>query len=134
MIVRLPASLSRGSVVEAKYALPRDCPRCKGGARGTVIGHGRRQRNCLSESESEIRVRRGLCRTCGGTITFLPSFLGAYRRYTFPIIESVLQQRHQGRDYGSLLVHLHDSERYPETSTVRRWCKEFARAPTMPAF
>lgn len=134
MIVRLHASLPRGSVAAADYALPRDCPRCKGGACGTVIGHGRRRRACLSESESEIQLRRGLCKVCGGTITFLPSFLGTYRRYTFPIIESAVQHRRQGRDYGSLRIHLYSPDRFPETSTVRRWCREFARAPTTPAY
>lgn len=78
MIVLLKLRPDRGpdALILAEYELPRDCPRCLGtGCRGSVIGHGRRRRTCLDQDGSEAKVRRGLCRACGGTITFLPSDL-----------------------------------------------------------
>ena len=114
--------------------LLRDCPRCsQAGCRGTVIGHGRRRRTCLDRDRSEIEIRRGRCRACGGTITFLPPELRPYRRYSVRIIGTTLRQLRRGVSYADLEVILYDPDRFPDFSTVRRWCRAFPRPPTTAA-
>lgn len=136
MIAFLKASPEVGpeAIATASYPIPRDCPRCsRAGCRSSVIGHGRRDRASQGEHESEIRVRRGLCRACGGTITFLPPSLRPYRRYTVGVIATVVRQRLRGVSYSQLAIVLHNSDVFPDPATVRRWCRDFPRPPTIRA-
>lgn len=122
------------AIATASYPILRDCPRCiRAGCRSSVIGHGRRDRASLGEHGSEIRVRRGLCRACGGTITFLPPTLRPYRRYTVGAIATVVQQCLLGVPYSRLEIVFHNPDVFPDPSTVRRGRREFPRPPTIPA-
>lgn len=95
-----------------------------------MIGHGRRDRTLLDEHRSEIRVRRGLCKACGGTITFLPLTVRPYRRYAVSVIAGVVRQRLRGVPYSRFALVLHNPDVFPHLSTVRRWYRAFPRPPT----
>jgi hypothetical protein len=71
--------------------------------------------------------------TTGGTITFLPPELRPYRRYSVRIIGTTLRQLRRGVSYADLEVILYDPDRFPDFSTVRRWCRAFPRPPTTAA-
>jgi len=84
MIVRLIfseefLSLNRARVERGEYEFPRDCRAC--GEAGAVVGHGRRDRLCHGPGSDRIVVRRGKCRVCERTFTFLPSFAMPRSRY-----------------------------------------------------
>lgn len=108
----------------ATYPIPRDCPRCgRAGNRGTVIGHGRRRRTCLDEVRSSILIRRGWCRSCRGTITFLPRFLRPRGSYALSVMAAA----------NPMSLVLADLDRSPDAATVRRWRSADPRAPTLSA-
>jgi hypothetical protein len=116
------------------YPIPRDCPHCRrAGCHDSIKGHGRRPRTCLDERRSRITIRRGRCRACGVTITFLPPILKPYRRYAVPIIAGVIRQLRSGVHYSDLEIHLFDLDAFPDASTVRRWWRAFPRPPTIAA-
>jgi hypothetical protein len=120
VILKPPPGLGREALVLANYDLPRDCPRCsRAGCHGSVVGHGRRKRTSLDEDLSEIRIRRGRCRACGGTITFLPPSLQPYRRYAVPVIASVVKQRLRAVSYSALKLVLYNPDIFPDLSTVQ---------------
>ena len=56
--------------------LPRRCPVCHD---DTIIGHGRRRRQCHDDQHECIWVRRGICEPCGKTFTILPDWLAPVR-------------------------------------------------------
>jgi len=80
-----------------------------------------------------VRIRRGLCGACGGTITFLPPDLKPHRRYTNRVIGEAVRQSRRGVAYAALVLVLHDPDRFPDPSTFRRWCRAFPRPPTTAA-
>ena len=57
----------------------RRCPVC---SRDDVIGHGRRRKQAHDEHHDWIGIRRGICRACRKTITFLPAFSLPYTHYS----------------------------------------------------
>lgn len=63
----------------AAEVIVRRCPVC---SRDAVIGHGRRRKQAHDEHHDWIRIRRGICRACGKTITFLPVFSLPYTHYS----------------------------------------------------
>src|ERR1700687_5997812 len=72
------------SKLEADWAEPaegiiRRCPICR---RDSVVGHGRRRKQAHDEEHDWITIRRGICRPCGKTITFLPVFSLPYSHYS----------------------------------------------------
>jgi len=76
---------NRERIENGKYEIPRDCACCK--ARGTVIGHGVRDRTCIGPHTDIIFVRRGLCKVCKTTFTFLPPFARPNSRYAIEAIQ-----------------------------------------------
>lgn len=70
---------------------------------------------------------------CGGTITFLPPSLEPYRRYSSRVIGEAVLQTRRGVTYAALDLVLDNPDRFPDPSTVRRWCREFPRPPTTAA-
>jgi hypothetical protein len=59
--------------------LPRRCPVCEN---DTIIGHGRRLRQCHDDRRESIWVRRGICQPCKKTFTILPDWLAPSAHYT----------------------------------------------------
>lgn len=136
MIVILKAELvgDDEAIESARYPISRDCPRCRpSGCRGSVIGHGRRQRVALDTHRCGVLIRRGLCRACGGTITFLPPSLRPYRRYALGVIATAVRERLRGTVFGQIEIALHDLDAIPDVSTLRRWSRDFPRPPTIVA-
>jgi hypothetical protein len=65
--------------------LPRRCPVCHD---DTIIGHGRRRRQCHDDQRECIWVRRGICEPCGKTFTILllSKAHSAYNFYGSPLL------------------------------------------------
>jgi hypothetical protein len=57
----------------------RRCPVCE---QDSIVGHGRRRKQAHDEHHDWIRIRRGRCRSCGTTFTFLPVFSLPYTHYS----------------------------------------------------
>jgi hypothetical protein len=115
--------------------LPRRCPLCDD---DTIIGHGRRLRQCHDDRREDIWVRRGICEPCKKTFTILPDWLAPFGHYS-------LHCRQQAAP------HCKDVTRLPDPSTVRRWAqrrlisvwswikiavkkRDFLRTPTISAW
>ena len=82
------------SKLEADWALTsgivRRCPLC---SRDSVVGHGWRQKQSHDEHHDWITIRRGICRPCGKTITFLPVFSLPYTHYSLIARSAALRRR-----------------------------------------
>jgi hypothetical protein len=78
----------RGRIEGGNYDLPKACPNC--GAENSVIGNGRRLRWCIGSNSAKIAVRRGKCKSCHKTFTFLPTFARPYSRYSISVIQDTL--------------------------------------------
>jgi hypothetical protein len=99
--------------------IPRQCPAC---LTDSIIGHGRRRKQAHDEDHDWISVRRGMCKRCLRTITFLPVFSLPYTHYSL-IARSQALQRYFG-DHCSLEAAaplVKDPDRVPAASTVGRW-------------
>jgi Domain of unknown function (DUF6431) len=105
-------------VVGAEY-LARQCPEC---ASDSIIGHGRRCKQAHDEAHDWIRIRRGICRLCGKTFTFLPLLSPPYSHYSLTTRSQALQ-RYFGEDCSLEMAAplVKDPDRIPATSTLRRW-------------
>jgi hypothetical protein len=121
-IVFLSLSAAQGKL-EADWALPegidRRCPVC---SRDSVIGHGRRRKQAHDESHDWITVRRGLCRPCRKTITFLPVFSLPYTHYS-SIARSEALRRYfvEGCSWEAAATPVKDPDRIPHSRTLGRW-------------
>ncbi len=78
----------RGRVENGNYDLPRNCLNC--GTENSVIGHGRRERECLGSNAAKITVRLGKCKICHKTFTFLPTFARPYSRYSVSVVQDTI--------------------------------------------
>ena len=97
--------------------LPRSCPRCT----APVIGHGRRNKQAHDEDRSGIRVRRGICKGCGKTITVLPAWSLPYTRYSLYARQQAVNRWSAGARLEVAAPVVQDPDRVAEPSTVRRW-------------
>ncbi len=99
--------------------LARQCPEC---VRDSIIGHGRRCKQAHDEHHDWIRIRRGICKLCRKTFTFLPLLSPPYSHYSL-ITRSQAIERYFGEgcslDMAAPLVK--DADRIPVVSTLRRW-------------
>jgi hypothetical protein len=97
----------------------RFCPKC---LRDTIIGHGRRRKQAHDESHDWIETRRGLCKRCEETFTFLPVFSLPYTQYSLLARSQALRRYflEQGSWEGAV-PPLKDPDRVPDPSTLRRW-------------
>lgn len=109
--------------------LPRRCPACD---REAIIGHGRRRRQAHDGSHDWIRVRRGICKACGGTLTVLPAGCVPGAPYSLPVRQQALALLAQGRSAEQAAPHCRDSERLADASTIRRWVQR--RLESLPWF
>jgi hypothetical protein len=119
MIVFIPRSAAGcNPVQEESEWLPRQCPAC---AEIAVIGHGRRRRPAHDGSHEWIRVRRGICKVCGGTITVLPGWCVPGAPYSLLARQQALAAMAQGCPAEQAVPHCRDPDRLADSSTIRRW-------------
>lgn len=124
MILFIPPSAAAQDNAEADWAagaerLLRHCPDC---LNDSIIGHGRRRKQAHDENHEWIGIRRGLCKGCRKTVTFLPSFSLPYTHYSLVARGQALQRYYENRcslDDAAPLVK--DPNRVPSGSTVGRW-------------
>jgi hypothetical protein len=100
--------------------LPRRCPVCQG---DTIIGHGRRRRQCHDDQHQCIWVRRGRCKPCGKTFTVLPDWLAPAGHYSLHCRQQSCERIAAGDSAEQAAPHCKDSTRLPDPSTVRRWAQ-----------
>jgi hypothetical protein len=98
--------------------LPRQCPACRQFA---IIGHGRRRRQAHDAIRDWIVVRRGLCKSCGGTLTVLPDDCVPGAPYGLRARQQALQQVCQGWAAEQASPDCRDPDRIADASTIRRW-------------
>jgi len=106
--------------------IPRKCPEC---SNDSVIGHGRRRKQAHDEHHDWIGIRRGLCKQCWKTITFLPLFSLPYTHYSLAARSQALQRYFvQGRSLEQAVPVVKDANRVPDVSTLRRWFRSLDSA------
>jgi len=100
----------------------RRCPIC---SQNSIIGHGRRRKQAHDEHHDWIGIRRGRCRPCHKTFTFLPPFSPPYGHYSF-IARSQALQRYflEGRSWEAAAPTVKDPDRVADSSTLRRWFRK----------
>jgi hypothetical protein len=106
--------------------IPRRCPEC---SNDSVIGHGRRRKQAHDEHHDWIGIRRGLCKQCWKTITFLPLFSLPYTHYSLAVRSQALQRYFvQGCSLEQAVPVVKDANRVPDVSTLRRWFRSLDSA------
>jgi len=100
----------------------RHCPVC---LQDSVVGHGRRRKQAHDEHHDWIQIRRGVCRSCGMTITFLPPFSLPYSHYSL-IARSEALRRYfvEGCSWEAAAPPVKDPHRVADPSTLRRWFRD----------
>ena len=100
--------------------LPRRCPVCRD---DTIIGHGRRLRQCHDDRHEDIWVRRGICEPCKKTFTILPDWLAPCGHYSLHCRQQACERIAAGDSAEQAAPHCKDATRLPDPSTVRRWAQ-----------
>ena len=100
--------------------LPRRCPVCRD---DTIIGHGRRRRQCYDDQREWIWVRRGICQPCRKTFTILPDWLVPAGHYTLHCRKQSCDRIAAGETAEQAAPQCKDSTRLPDPSSVRRWAQ-----------
>jgi Domain of unknown function (DUF6431) len=123
MILFLPGSDdSSGSGADwagAGVGIPRECPKC---VSDSIIGHGWRLKQAHDENHDWIRIRRGICKSCSQTFTFLPWFSPPYGHYSLVARSQALWgyfAERRSLDLAAPLVK--DPNRVASASTLRSW-------------
>ena len=98
--------------------LPRECPLCNN---HTIIGHGRRLRQCHDDRHERIWVRRGICHPCNKTFTILPDWLAPAAPFSVRCRQQACEHIAAGVSVEQAAPHCQDPSRCPDSSTVRRW-------------
>jgi hypothetical protein len=88
----------------------------------SIVGHGRRCKQAHDERHDWIKIRRGMCGSCGKTITFLPWFSPPYAHYSL-IARSEALRRYfvKGCPLEAAAPPVKDPNRVADPSTLRRW-------------
>lgn len=90
--------------------------------RDSVVGHGRRRKQAHDEEHDWITIRRGICRPCGKTITFLPVFSLPYSHYSLIARSEALRRFFVGGcSWEKAAPSVKDPHRIADPSTLRRW-------------
>src|SRR5438477_10897539 len=76
--------------------IPRRCPECR---QDSILGHGQRRRQAHDECHDWIWVRRGLCKLCHTSFTFLPA--ACVRRSCYSLFYWVAALRRIGQGQGA---------------------------------
>lgn len=98
----------------------------------SIIGHGRRCKQAHDESHGCIKFRRGLCKLCKLTFTFLPAFSLPYTHYSLVARSQALRRYFlEHCSWESAAPTLKDPDRVPDPSTLRRWLRslDWSRPP-----
>jgi len=86
------------------------------------VGHGRRRKQAHDENHDWIKIRRGICRTCHKTFTFLPFFSPPYAHYSLLARSQALQRRFvDNLSWEDAAPSVKDANRIADPSTLRRW-------------
>lgn len=120
VIVFIPRSGEecKPAVADSEW-LPRQCPTC---GQIAIIGHGRRRRQAHDHIHDWIRVRRGLCKVCGGTVTVLPAWCVPDAPYSLAARQEALEQAGIV-PAERVTVCCRDPDRIADPSTIRRWLR-----------
>ena len=100
--------------------LPRRCPVCRD---DTIVGHGRRLRQCHDDQHEGIWVRRGICEPCKKTFTILPDWLAPSGHYSLHCRQQSCERIAAGYCAEQAAPQCQDPTRLPDPSTVRRWAQ-----------
>ena len=87
-----------------------------------VNGNGRRKRYLHDRDHDRIRVRRGRCRRCNGSITVLPPGCIPSARYGLLARQQAIQRIADGMAVEQAAPDCLDPNRIADPSTLRRWC------------
>jgi Domain of unknown function (DUF6431) len=95
-----------------KEQIPRRCPKC---LCDSITGHGWRSKQAHDETHDWIEVRRGICRPCHLTLTFLPVFSPPYTHYSLVARSQALRRYFlEHRSFESAAPPLKDPDRVPD--------------------
>ncbi len=96
--------------------------RCSVCLHDSVVGHGRRCKQAHDAHHDWIKIRRGVCRSCGKTITFLPLFSLPYTYYSLIARSEALRRYFVDHCSAEAAApRLKDPNRGADPSTLRRW-------------
>jgi hypothetical protein len=99
----------------------RRCPICD---RDSITGHGRRQKQAHDEQHDWIAIRRGYCKGCKKSFTFLPPFSLPYTHYSLLARSQALYLRFVKHcTWESAAPAVKDPHRVANPATLRRWCR-----------
>jgi len=118
LFISLSAAQNKLSDWAALSCIQRRCPLCG----QAIVGHGRRRKQAHDEDHDWISTRRGRCRPCHKTFTFLPQFSLPYTHYSL-IARSQALRRHflEGCSWEAAAPVVKDPNRIAAASTLRRW-------------
>jgi Domain of unknown function (DUF6431) len=116
VIVFIPWNDAEGKPGE----MVRVCPACQ---QVSVIGHGWRKRQAHDANHIWIRIRRGICKLCGRTLTLLPGWLVPGGHYSLSARQQAAQLAltEPPRTAEECIPDSADANRSADPSTVRRW-------------
>ena len=119
LFISLPAAQNKLSDWAALASILRRCPLCE---QDSIVGHGRRRKQAHDEDHDWIPIRRGRCRPCHKTFTFLPQFSPPYGHYSL-IARSQALRRYflEGCSWEAAAPVVKDPDRIAAASTLRRW-------------
>src|SRR5262249_42178287 len=119
LVISLPEAIDNCEPgVVALCKLPRLCPFCRV---RTIIGHGLRVRLAHDDHHDRISVRRGRCRPCRKTFTFLPEWVIPCGHYTLRCREQACERIASGLGVEQAAPDCQDPTRSPDATTLRRW-------------
>ena len=97
--------------------------------RDSIAGHGRRRKQAHDAHHDWIPIRRGHCRRCGNTFTFLPPLSLPYTHYSLLARCQALRRRFAERcSWEEGTPTLKDPNCLPDPSTLRRWSSGLDRS------
>jgi hypothetical protein len=101
--------------------LIRVCPLC---LVDSIISHGWRRKQAHDDTHDWINYRRGRCKLCQRTFSFLPAFSLPYTHYSLIARSQALVRRFvEHRSWENAAPPLKDPDHLPDPSTLRRWCR-----------
>ena len=96
----------------------------------SITEHGWRSKQAHDETHDWIEVRRGICRPCHLTFTFLPVFSPPYTHYSLVARSQALRRYFlEHRSLESAAPPLKDPDRVTDPSTLRRWFHSLDPSP-----
>lgn len=124
MILFIPLSTEQDKpetdwATAATECILRRCPSC---LTESIIGHGRRRKQAHDQTHDWIGIRRGICKLCQKTFTFLPFLSPPYGHYSWITRSQALWGYFaEQRPLDSAAPLVKDPDRVPSSATLRRW-------------